>query len=773
MFAFVFPKLLWAVLAGGVPILVHLIFRRKRTTLKYPTLMFFHRVDMKLASRRKLKEILLLILRALAVILVAMAVARPVIRAGGGASTGPADCVLIIDNSASMGLPTSTGTRLELARSRASSLLSALGIEDRAAVLTTVADESGNEVTSLAGDKERSQQALRSIYPTNGAGSLTGALTRAKEIFAQSASSLNRQVYIFSDLHANLFQDRPALLKASEGWPERPVAFLCPVSAAAPQSNLSILGVSTDPRPKVTGRLMALAVKVKNNSPREMSATITATLGDAPPQTTSLSLPAGAEQEAPVMVMLGQEGFLAGEVKLDNDDAAYDNVWPFCVEVRGPLKALVLSPSLPPKAQTGEAFYLVKALDPTADGRLSGIRVDHVIQQKAPRDLSGYDVVVLCGCTALPTSTLKALDAYLQRGSGVIIFAGVQDAALAANHPLQSYLGGRITGEIKVGGGEKALSLQAVKPTSPFFDDCRTADGRVEFPQTAIFHGLRVQPNPGAELLAQFSNGQPAILVSKQGQGQVMWWTLSAHADDSNLPLMPSFLSLLHRSVVCLSSAQTQSISQKAGVPLIIDLAGRLAKIPGGSYPPAVTVFDPTGKSFELPVVGGRINCPQTGRAGVYRLEAKAAEKGAKAASAVIPPGFAITPDPDESSPQYLPAFEAKGTFGFSSVSVVDPGTDLRELIGETRQGRELFGYFIAFALLAILAEVVLANIIGVRMRNPKDAKPLGMLQAAAEYFRGKSVKQVPAVAAQVVVPPTTPAPQEAAVPEETGVGKP
>ncbi|MFH0939208.1 MAG: BatA and WFA domain-containing protein [Planctomycetota bacterium] len=710
MFAFANPIFLWAILVGGAPILIHLIFRRKRITLKYPTLMFFHRVDMKLASRRKLKEILLLLLRALAIILVALAAARPVIRASGGASTGPADCVLIIDNSASMGLPTSTGTRLELARSRAASLIAALGIEDRVAVLTTVAGESDSEVASLAGDKERSQQALRSIYPTHGSGSLSGTLTHAKEIFAQSASSLNRQIYFFSDLHANQFQDRQALLKASAGWPERPVAFLCPVPAVAPQNNLSILNVSADLRPKVTGRLMTLTVKVKNNSSHDASAAITVTLGDAPPQIVTLSLPADAEQESPVMVMLGQEGFLIGEVKLGSDDATYDNVWPFCIEARGPLKALALSPSNPSQAQTGAAFYLVKALDPTGDGRLSGIRVDHVIQSKAPRDFSGYDIVVLCGCTALPNSALQALETHLQRGSGVIIFAGALDGALAANHPLQSFLGGRISGEFNVGGGEKALALQVVKPTAPCFDDCRTADGRVEFPQAAIFHGLHVQPHPETEVLAQFSNGRPAILMSKRGRGQTLWWTISAHADDSNLPLLPSFLALLHRSVVCLANAQTQSISQKAGVPLIIDLADRLAKNPGANCPSVVTVFDPTGKSFELPVSNGRIHCSQTGRAGVYRLEAKAAGKGVQVSNAVISPGFAITPDHDESSPQYLSASEAKDMFGFSNITVIEPDTNLRELIGETRHGRELFGHFIAFALLAILAEVMLAN---------------------------------------------------------------
>ena len=65
------PVFLFGLLAVSVPILIHLIFRRKRRAIEYPTLIFFKRVDMKLASRRKIKERLLLFLRMIVVTLIA------------------------------------------------------------------------------------------------------------------------------------------------------------------------------------------------------------------------------------------------------------------------------------------------------------------------------------------------------------------------------------------------------------------------------------------------------------------------------------------------------------------------------------------------------------------------------------------------------------------------------------------------------------------------------------------------------------------------------
>jgi len=716
------PVFLWWLLAAAVPVIIHLIFRRKRQAIDFPTLMFFQRVDMKLASRRKIKELLLLVLRAAALCLVVLALARPGFhaKAEGG---GSADCVLIIDNSASMGLPAHTGTRLELARAQAHAILSALGAEGRAAILNTVSGDPASEVPSFVAQRDLLNHALQALYPTQASGSLAGALGSAKDELIKS-SSPNREVYILSDLQANLFKDQTALRDALVGLPPEVTVFLCPVPAAAPENNAAVVSVSIDPRPKVAGRVMRLVATVKNLSLREMTTAVTATLRDAKPVSATATLVAGATQEVTLALTLGQEGFTWGEVKLDNDDALYDNVWPFCLEIRGPIRALVVSPPPPRKAETGEAFYLLKALDPTGDGRLSGIKVENLPPDKLPKELGPYDAVILCGTRAFAPAVVKALESYVDRGGGLMIFSSPPDAQLAANHPLQGLLGGKILGELNVAGNQKPLGLQVVRPASPYFDDCRGQDGGVEFTEVAVMHALRVEPGPDTEVLAQYSSGQPAILAHKRKQGRVLWLTTSPHTDDSSLPLVPQFLSFLHRSVSVFAGAQGTALSQQAGNPLIFDLSSRARKDAKAVYPAAVTIFDPAEKSCEVPVVGGRITWGQTGRAGVYRMAAKTAEKkGAQqaAGNVPIPPGFALTPDPEESTPEYRSPDEVKRALGLPTAIVIDPSADLNALVSITRQGRELFGYFIFAALLMILAEVFLANMLGVRMKAPQQ----------------------------------------------------
>jgi hypothetical protein len=139
-------------------------------------------------------------------------------------------------------------------------------------------------------------------------------------------------------------------------------------------------------------------------------------------------------------------------------------------------------------------------------------------------------------------------------------------------------------------------------------------------------------------------------------------------------------------------------------------------------YPETVTIFDPAEKSYEVPVVGGRVTWRQTGRAGVYRMEARKSEKkGAPQATIRVPPGFVLTPDPEESDPEYRSPDEVKRALGLPGAIIIDSGADLNALVAITRQGRELFGYFIFAALVLILAEVVLANMLGIRMKAPQE----------------------------------------------------
>jgi hypothetical protein len=104
--SFLTPAFLAGLLAVAIPILVHLRMRERKTSQPFPSLMFVRRIPHKSFRRRTLQNLMLFAARALAVILLCLAFARPFfpVRAEDAvALAGPSGRVIALDVSASMG----------------------------------------------------------------------------------------------------------------------------------------------------------------------------------------------------------------------------------------------------------------------------------------------------------------------------------------------------------------------------------------------------------------------------------------------------------------------------------------------------------------------------------------------------------------------------------------------------------------------------------------------------------------------------------------------
>ncbi|MHC4200978.1 MAG: BatA domain-containing protein, partial [Planctomycetota bacterium] len=125
---------------AGVPVIFHLLMRRKRKDYVFSTRMFFHKIDPRMRSRRRIQELLLLLSRVLLIALVLLTLSRlwiDTVRDVFGLGEQQM-VVLIIDNSGSMNtkMPDGNSTKLQTAKESAQVLLSHLDEDAKAAVLT-------------------------------------------------------------------------------------------------------------------------------------------------------------------------------------------------------------------------------------------------------------------------------------------------------------------------------------------------------------------------------------------------------------------------------------------------------------------------------------------------------------------------------------------------------------------------------------------------------------------------------------------------------------
>ena len=123
----------------ALPIVLHLIMRRRPTLLEFPALRFIQKRHDANQRRLQLRHLLLLLLRAAAIALLAFALARPSVKLAGalGSQEAPVAAALVFDAAPHMEYRHENQTRLEAARRLGSWLLTQLPEQSEIAVLDT------------------------------------------------------------------------------------------------------------------------------------------------------------------------------------------------------------------------------------------------------------------------------------------------------------------------------------------------------------------------------------------------------------------------------------------------------------------------------------------------------------------------------------------------------------------------------------------------------------------------------------------------------------
>lgn len=108
--SFLSPAILWGLFAASLPLIIHLLNRRRFRTVKWAATSFLLKASRESRGKKKLKHILILTCRTLAIAALIFAVARPLVGGFLGSGGGSVNTVvLVLDRSASMELRAGDG----------------------------------------------------------------------------------------------------------------------------------------------------------------------------------------------------------------------------------------------------------------------------------------------------------------------------------------------------------------------------------------------------------------------------------------------------------------------------------------------------------------------------------------------------------------------------------------------------------------------------------------------------------------------------------------
>lgn len=656
----IFPLYLAGALAIIAPILLHLRRRPPQDRVEFSSLLFLDANTPVPVSKRRLENWLLLLLRCLALILLALMFARPFLRSESPPGTASDQATLIlVDRSASMRRGDLwQRAQAEVKRNATQAKLTdrvALAVFDRQLTALWSFDE---DRTNTGARSTEIQARLADHAPGWSATQLDRALMNATALFDTSTSTLKKRILLISDLQEGAQLD--AL--RSIAWPAELRLQVQRLDLEKPD-NLSLALAATESDGSTDATIRIRLANTRDSRLRDFTLS-----WEGAPATDAIS---GQIQPGASRILAAPPNSTnATALNLTGDTQDFDNR----LYLAPPQPRTVRIHFLGDEATRDEAasplYYLSRALQPTAT-LAPALAASPALPAQSP------DIIFLSGSTPNNETTTRLRDFVQQGGFLVHVIAapgdaallkaltGLNDLAIAAGDTSDDY---RMLADVKI---EHPLLKPFADPKLRDFTKLRFWKHRP----------LEIKDAAGKlETLAKFDNGHPAILSARIGKGTLIVLASGWHPADSQLALSTKFVPLLYGWLAAAGFSHDPSASLSVGDALPLDTAQ------------THTITDPDNKTHTI-APGQTFT---TTLVGLHTVESPARKQT-----------LAVNLPPDESrvlplEPQKLAEYGVKLASALDSNSAASAAEQQRLSATETEQ-RQRGWWWILLALLAVL----------------------------------------------------------------------
>ncbi|WP_367872656.1 BatA and WFA domain-containing protein [Luteolibacter sp. Populi] len=405
---FLQQSMLWGLFAASIPIIIHLLNRRRHKTVMWAAMQFLLKATRESRGKKKLRHILILTCRTLGVAALVTAAARPLMSGMLGWGGGKPDLVvLILDRSASMEATPMNGTvpRRDLALQRVKGALGDL--QGTRLVLIDSASGQPQEVPS-----PDVLDRISSTAATDTGADISTLAGRAAEFLTETPG--RAEVWIASDLQKSNWKPE------NDRWTSVRAA----LSSLPQPPKLRVLSLGGEPSPNQAIRLLSshragaqlvldIEITRSDDDAAPVNLPLTATLNGVR-STTNLTLAGQNFRFRKLLPVPPQEESGYGWLSIPGDGNLRDNAAFFAYGPARPIKSLLVAPP-------GEAAnYIAIAAAPAGHGGQSIERLDSA--QLSRLDTDG--VAAIFWAAPLPAGQLaETLNRFLIDGGEVVFFA--------------------------------------------------------------------------------------------------------------------------------------------------------------------------------------------------------------------------------------------------------------------------------------------------------------------------------------------------------------
>lgn len=515
---FVYPVFLWALAAISVPIIIHLFHFRRYKKIVFSDIRFLQQLQEQNKSKQKLKDLLVLLCRILAVSAMVLAFAQPFIPLGQNSKTGGSNVVSVfVDNSFSMNAQGTDGALFEIAKNKARAIVNAYDNLDKFQVLTN--DLSGREQRVV--NKTEALARIDNIEPTPASANILDIWAKQNTAFGVEGNSYYHS-YIISDFQQTQF-------KLSGITSDSAINHnFIPLENKLAQ-NISIDSVYINTPFIKANEPIALQIKLTNHGQTEVEGLVVKVmLNKVQKALINVNLAAGESLVAEAVVKQTGDAWQEGEVSITDYPITFDDKLYFALKPTSQHHILYIGKG------TNKFINAVFANDPNY--ALSSNTFGNINYQ----NFNKYNLIIVDEPTDWSSGLSTELNNYLEQGGQVLMIPSSENStainAFGADNGLPVY-GKAIKQSLKVNSvnGQHLL----------FKDVFKQRNSNTDYPVVNIHYPLQKQSNTRGKTVITLNNGNDLLWQTAVKKGNVYQLAVPLKETYSNLQQHSLFVPMM------------------------------------------------------------------------------------------------------------------------------------------------------------------------------------------------------------------------------------
>ncbi|MCA9104636.1 MAG: BatA domain-containing protein [Planctomycetales bacterium] len=645
------PEMLLAGAAAiSVPIIIHLLNRRRFKEVDWAAMDFLLDAEQKNRRRVRVEHLILLLLRCLTMLLIGAMIARPFLSSNFGAmffDTQQFERIVVLDDSLSTRALTGNRSAFELAREQLVSMVEELSVDDKDDRMTLLLASRPNEPVAAAKPITAESvtewvDLINELRPTDLAIELGPALQEVDRYVGEPRQDVNRVVYVLSDMMERDWEATEESTEAAlphqilQGIAEKVAGCFVVDMGVGSSANLTVESIQPA-EPPIEGVPTRFDVRIRNHGGSEAkNVRVQLYVGEGLPLEDTIDvLPAFETREIgfpvtfPVRDLgdeddweaLDEQGNRLDLINADIEQSVsvratvtpedptldvieQDSTGYYAARVVRGVPVLIVDgdPDSSNDQYRSETLPLRWSLAPGGDTP-SGFIVDTIAYTEFDTvPLSRYQIIYLCNVDQLSPTGLEELTQWVRLGGGLVIYPGdrtrgdrFNEQFFAEAAPLSPF------GLIDIQGDSERNSwatLEIIEETHQVLRFFQGADEAL-IDMTKLFNYWRSRtaetPTPDVTVLARLDDADSSVAIAerKVGRGHVISFCFPADFDWTNWPVGGTSLVVNHDMSRYLANATLYPRDVVVGGALFetVDLA--LVQGQG-------TLVDPTDERHDL-----------------------------------------------------------------------------------------------------------------------------------------------------------------------------